>query len=114
MEAIDKVKEFKLGSSDEALKITEGPNDWDLWLCLRKTKFQVTFLLDRAITIPPYIDPNTFFNGVVTLMEIAGDEIGQTVCWTLEGWVYKGNMRTNFVFKASYNTETKQGHIIFR
>lgn len=105
---------FKIGSFDDVIQIINGPTDWDLWLCLRKTKFFISFSLDRAIIIPPFTNSATFFSGTINSMEATGKDLEQKMSWNLKGRVYKANMITCFVFEALYNTETKKGQIIFK
>lgn len=101
-----------LDASKDTIKIMYGHDDWTLWLCLRRTIPCVDFFLDKAITIPPFIDAATFFSGKMTSM--ANLNFGDPHDWLLGGKVLKGNTITNFLFEATYNTKSGKGRVFFK
>ena len=93
--------------------ITGGPNDWDLWLCLRGNYITVTFYVDQPIRVLT-CDSTTFFRGAITLMERKKGEYSDGRSeWHIEGSVYKGYMRSGVSFRATYNIESRKGTVEF-
>lgn len=105
--------EVVLAETSVTMGITGGPNDWDLWLCLRGTHNRVCFDLNRAIKIPPFGDYTTFFNGTVTAISRPNFTYSPGEHWEIKGKVCKGNLNTNFTYEATYNIQTRKGSITF-
>lgn len=105
-----------IDSLTHSIKIEYGPDCEVLCLCLRKIIPSVSFFLDRAITIPPFVDPTTFFSGKITSITTEADPgfSGTDCYWLLRGRVLKGNIMTDFYFEASHNIETGKGRVFFK
>ena len=100
---------FALGKSQGSIAVVGGPNDWDLWLCLRGTKPEVSFYTGaRPVCIPPFTDAATFFAGRIHLLSrvALSDD-----AWDVEGLLRKGPSKV--LFKGRYNTQTRIGEFEF-
>lgn len=104
-----KTKDFPvLGEDIKSLEITNGPNDWDLWLCLRRTIRTVTFYTgNMAFLVPTAGDPKTWLEVKITSIS----EHEPTFNFK-EEWELKGETRNcGYVipFKAIYDSKTREG-----
>ncbi len=100
--ALEKNKFPLLGDDLKEFKITGGPNDWDLWLCLRETIHEVTFYTDKTFLTPGKGDPRTFIP--VKILSLARGRIE----WVITGWIL-GAKLYDTIFKANYSSETRKG-----
>jgi len=99
---------FLLGGELEKLVVTGGPNDWDLWLCLRGTLKEVSFYTDRPVQFPGFSDCATFFSGKIQML------VNEGVCrdiWHVEGIARKGSVTLRF--KGKYISSTRHGEFTF-
>jgi len=100
---------FLLGAKPETLIVTGGPNDWDMWLCLRGTKSEVSFYTERPVQFPGFSDCATFFAGRIETLEKERwmpDEM-----WYVEGVTRKGSVSIDF--KGKYDVSTRRGEFRF-
>lgn len=92
------------------VEIVGGPNDWDLWLCLRGTHRQVTFDTAQPIQYS-FADATTFFYGPIMLIRNEKMHF-YSALWYIEGKTGKGP-KYEFTFSANYNTATRKGSATF-
>lgn len=95
---------FELGVSTGYITTTGGPNDWDMWLCLRGTIDEVLFYTDRFVRFPPFRDTAKFFSGWITLLRKSNGIKG---IWYIEGIAKKGLHRVSF--QGTYNSNNREG-----
>lgn len=92
----------------DTLGITNGPNEWDLWLCLRGTHAAVSFGLDRETTFPN-LHPNnrrSFLEAKITgISRDPGSFVGKFI---LTGYTscYRGS---RYFFEMDYNAGSPRG-----
>lgn len=87
------------------IDITSGPNDWDMWLCLRKTYKEVSFYVNEAIVTYEGRTPKTFFSGTVTSLK-KSEKI-----WIVDGLV--SEFGVSCAFHAEYSPDTRKGKVRF-
>ncbi len=103
---------FRLGENcEEVISVVNGPNDWDLWLCMRGTIREVSFDVDRPISIPPFTDPSTAFSGRIMSISLAKKYSYEKV-WNIEGEVWKGIH--GLFFSMNYDSNSRRGFAKFK
>lgn len=102
---------FEIGNNlGKEIEITGGPNDWDLWLCLRGTHREVSFFVDEQLVTCSGRNPKTFFSGTIEGIKMKKDGLKYV------GWELNGNIReygVGFKFDAVYNSTTRKGIVKF-
>lgn len=101
----------ELGIPTEAIKITNGPNDWDLWLCLRETKKEVNFYIDQPIKIQ-HKSGAAFFTGKITFLKLNQDTRPGAQEWCIEGNINKAYTDL-LTFRATYDSVLRKGSVCF-
>ena len=104
---------FDLGSSTGSVEITGGPNDWDMWLCLRGTTHEVCFHTgDRPIRFVQFAGGGaTFFSAKISSMEAEPFSRARGDIWTIKGRVVKGNY--SYYFSMVYDSQYRKGKVEF-
>jgi len=100
-----------LGGKLAEVGITDGPNDWDLFLCLRGTVSEVNFFIDQPIRFA-YKNSNTFFDAHITAIWLESDDyFSSRNKLIVEGRINRGGR--SIKFRMSYDTKTRKGQVIF-
>ena len=91
------------------LKITDGPNDWDLWLSYRGTLPGVAFAVEEPFSIPPLFDITyTSVEGQVSTLDNGYQKSFYILrLWKISGVMEKSNCPV--FFRAEYDPKKRTG-----
>lgn len=87
------------------MRVNGGPNDWDLWLCLRGTIPQVTFRF-LPIKVPWRSGIVTAAAAVITQLRKSN---GVRDVWYLESEVLTDDPKSRLTLRGTYNSDTRAG-----
>lgn len=107
---------YVFGSGPATIGITDGPNDWDIWLCFRGTKDEVTFFLDRETSYPQFHPNNRRGFLPVRIQSIAKPATAERDHFQrnlLELTGYTFSYANRYSFKMTYDTDTRKGNVVF-
>jgi|GEM_PF-5329600 hypothetical protein len=107
--------EYVIGETEEELTVKGGPNDWDMWLCLRGTYRDVTFYTGSVpVRIPPFTDSATFFSIRVRVMGALDGVLYPRTAeeYRIEGFGNKGGHF--FVATGTFNVQSRHGKFTFK
>ncbi len=100
---------FEVGKQRGEVGIIGGPNDWDMWLCLRGTTREVCFYTDQPVRVLPAGNAKTFFAAKITSMKRAGEKFGSE--WLVEGRIKE--YESSYSFAMFFNINTRKGKVTF-